>query len=182
MVAVQPLISGFEVVGKLENILVSSKGRVKHLDLSTAEGDYSIEVAKSLTTLPIKELQPGCRLKIAGMKKYEIHQDQLKYKAYSIELITPAHPVAPTTKASKSTAQILVCQGSSCRKQGSNACRLLRSELNAQGVGDQVDIKITGCLKQCKQAPNLIVMPGRNRYSRVRSAQIPNIVKRHFSN
>ncbi|MEM7593986.1 MAG: (2Fe-2S) ferredoxin domain-containing protein, partial [Cyanobacteria bacterium P01_A01_bin.83] len=87
MIAVQPLISGFEVVGKLENILVSSKGRVKHLDLSTVEGDYSIEVAKSLTTLPINELQSGCLLKITGMKKYEIHQNQLKYKAYSIKLM-----------------------------------------------------------------------------------------------
>ncbi|MEM7761253.1 MAG: (2Fe-2S) ferredoxin domain-containing protein [Cyanobacteria bacterium P01_A01_bin.40] len=182
MIALQPLVSEFTVVGKLEDILVSSKGRVKHLYLSAAEKDYSIEVAKSEQTDLSQKLQQGCYLKVSGMKKYELHQEQLKYKAYRIELIDQKQPAKSKIAVTNAPAKILICQGSSCRQQGSaRACELLKAELQTQGIADRVDIKITGCIKQCKQAPNLVIMPERNCYSKVHSAQIPKIIAKHFS-
>ena len=42
MVALQPLVSEFTIVGRLDGFIISSKGRIKHLSISTPEGDYLI--------------------------------------------------------------------------------------------------------------------------------------------
>lgn len=169
----QPLISEFTVVGRLEDFVINSKGRVKQLSLSTLEEDYLIEVAKSPSNLS-QHLMPGCCLKIMGMRKYKLHQAEVEYKAYSIELLSeqlPAKAIADQTKA-----KVLVCQGPSCSKKGSRTLnKILQAELKAQDLSDRVAIKTTGCMKQCKQAP-CIVMPGRKPCSRVQPRQISNLV------
>ena len=176
MVAV-PLVSEFTIIGKLEDCIANSKGWVKYLYLSTPEADYTIEVAKG----HIKEnFSPNCWLKVTGMRKYEIHKDRVKYKAYKIELL-PARKETTTPKAiaTETKAKVLVCQGSSCRKNGGQICRLLQAGLQAKNIAD-IEIKITGCLKQCKQAPNLIVMPGGIRYSRVQPQQVSKLIAKHL--
>ena len=67
MVDIQPLVSQFTIVGKLEDCSVSSKGRIKYLYLSNPEASYSIEVAKN--NISGEYLKQGCRLKVSGMKK-----------------------------------------------------------------------------------------------------------------
>jgi (2Fe-2S) ferredoxin len=181
MVAVQPLISEFTLVGRLEDFVVSSKGCVKSLYLSTPEANYTIEVAKQQANILSKYLQPGCYLKVAGMRKNKLHQGKTDYKAYKIELL-PEQATSCNTliKTNKSKAQILVCQGSSCcKKGGKGTYELLKAELQTQGMTDKVEIKTTGCLKQCKQAPNL-VMPNRNRYSRVNPQQVSRLIAKYF--
>ena len=182
MVAV-PLVSEFTIVGKLEDCIANSKGCIKYLYLSTPEADYTIEVAKGKTIG--KDLQPSCWLKVTGMRKYEIHEDRVKYKAYKIELL----PAGVKEKATsfkaialkeRPKAKVLVCQGSSCRKNGGKICELIQTQLQAKDMSDRVEIKTTGCLKQCKQAPNLIIMPGGIRYSRVQPKQVPNLIAKHL--
>ncbi|NEP36436.1 (2Fe-2S) ferredoxin domain-containing protein, partial [Moorena sp. SIO3B2] len=78
-------------------------------------------------------------------------------------------------------ASILVCQKSSCRKRGGQAvCNAIASSLKDHGLEDQVKIKETGCLKQCKHGPNLVMMPDKARYSEVAPQQIPTLIERHF--
>lgn len=182
MVAVQPLVSEFTLVGRLEDFVVNSKGRVKSLYLSTPEADYAIEVAKEQANILSHYLKPGCYLKVMGMRKNKLHQAEISYKAYSIELLPEQVNSSNTViKTHKSKAQILVCQGSSCWNQGGRATyELLKAELQAKGIIEQVAIKTTGCLKQCKQAPNL-VMPNRNRYSKVKPQQVSQLIAKHFS-
>ena len=172
MVAV-PLVSEFTIVGKLEDCITSSKGYIKYLYLSTPEADYTIEVAKQTIG---KHLPLCCWLKVTGMRKYEIHKDRVKYKAYTIELL-PTPVSEPTSKGAIATEKpkaILVCQGSSCRKNGSQICNLLQARLQAKNMTD-IEIKTTGCLKQCKQAVNLVIMPGRIRYS-IQPEQVSKLV------
>ena len=186
MVAIQPLVSEFTISGKLEDFVVNSKGRVKYLYLSTPEEDYAIAVAKSPTSPLRQQLQPGCYLKVTGMRKYKLHQDQLEYKAYRIELlpfpvISPSDPdttaIQSTTKTTKPKVKVLFCQNSDCwQKGGKVACELLKTELSNEGMIDQVEIKTTGCMKQCKQAPNIVVMPGRKRYSRVKPQELSALI------
>lgn len=176
MVAV-PLVSEFTIVGQLENCITNSKGCIKHLYLSTPETDYTIEVARHISN----HLPPRCWLKVTGMRKYEIHKDRVKYKAYKIELL-PAPTREKDTSAiatKRSKAKILVCQGSSCRKNGGRICQLLQTQLQAKNIAD-IEIKTTNCLKQCKQAPNLIIMPGGIRYSRVQPKQVLMLVAKHL--
>lgn len=172
--ALQPLVSEFSIVGRLEDFVINSKGRVKQLSLSTPEGDYSIEVAKSPQSNLRQYLKPGCCLKITGMRKYKLHQAEVEYKAYSIELLSEQLPVKAI--ADRTRAKVLVCGGSSCSKKGSQTlCRILQAELKAQGLIDRVAIKTTGCMKQCKQAP-YIVMPGRKPCSRVQPRQVSKLI------
>ena len=179
MVAV-PLVSEFTIVGQLEDCIANSKGCIKYLYLSTPEADYTIEVAKGQTIG--KHLPERCWLKVTGMRKHEIHKDRVKYKAYRIELL-PARAREKTTSpkaiATETKAKVLVCQGSSCRKNGGQICRLLQAGLQAKNIAD-IEIKTTGCLKQCKQAPNLIVMPGGIRYSRVQPQQVSKLIAKHL--
>ena len=183
MVAIPPLVSEFTVVGKLENAIANSKGYIKHIYLSTPEEDYLIEIAKPKNN-SIPNLQSGCWLEASGMRKYELHQDRVKYKAYRIKLLQapsekPATSDEITTANTK--AKVLICQGSSCWKNGAKAaCESLQSELQTKGILDRIELKTTGCLKQCKQAPNLIILPGRIRCSRVQPKQVSKLVARHL--
>lgn len=189
-IALQPLISEFTITGRLEDFIVNSKGRVKSLYVSTAEEDYSIEVAKERKNILGKYLQPGCYLKVTGMRKYRLDRDRACYKAYRIELLTQQSPAETESAKIKSAetksvtnkpkAKILVCQGSSCCKKGSQRiCNLLHTELKTKGITEEVEIKTTGCMKQCKQAPYLI-MPVKNSYRGVQPQQVSKIVSKHF--
>lgn len=182
MVALQPLISEFTIVGRLEDLAISSKGRIKYLSLSTLEADYLIAVAKSPTNLLGKHLQPGCQLKVTGMRKYKFHQEQVEYKAYRVELLPEQSSNQTAIAANRAKTKILVCQGSSCGKKGGQAiCQILQTELKTKGLTDQVEIKTTGCMKQCKQAPCLI-MPVRNSYTRVQPQQVSKLVSKYLAN
>lgn len=173
----QPLVSEFTITGKLEDFVVNSKGRVKYLYISTAESDYSIEVAKQKNVLG-KYLEVGSYWKIIGMRKYELHREQVHYKAYKIELLSKP-PFTKIATGVNTKTKVLVCQGPSCCKKGGRAIyESLQTELKAKNI-DEVEIKATGCMKQCKQAPYLI-MPVRNSYSRVQPQQISKLVSKHF--
>jgi len=181
MVAIQPLISEFTVTGKLEDLLVDSKGRVKYLYLSTPKEQYAIAVNKKQPELS-QQLQPGCNLKVTGMRKNKLHRDEVEYKAYGIELLEKASSVDRdlAVKSDRQKQQlILVCQGKNCSQRGSQAiCASLQREIGQASLNG-VKIKTTGCMKQCKQAPQ-IIMPGRKRYGCVRPEQIATIVSKNL--
>ena len=82
----------------------------------------------------------------------------------------------------KTKAKILVCQKSDCQKRGGAAvCKALENALNARGLEGQVTIQGTGCLKQCKAGPNIVLMPDKTRYSRIKPAEISGIIDKHFT-
>ena len=222
MVALQPLVSEFTIIGRLEDLAVSAKGKIKYLSLSTPEEDYLIAVAKQKALG--KYLKPGCQLKVTGMRKYKLHQGVVEYKAYSIELLSEQHtpdkampsyevcssretlsafahggnpaqrkalPVVARRRSeasarlapiatNKTKAKILVCQGSSCSKKGGQTiCQMLQTELSANGITNKAKIQTTGCLKQCKQAP-VLIMPVKKRYTQVKPEQVSKLVAKHF--
>ena len=114
------------------------------------------------------------------MRKCKPHESETEYKAYAIELLAKPEKSNSNSSSTKSKLQVVICQGSSCSKQGSKAVyEKLQSELHSQGIVEQVEIKITGCLKQCKQGPNLI-MPDKNRHSRVKLQQVFTLVQKYL--
>jgi (2Fe-2S) ferredoxin len=83
--------------------------------------------------------------------------------------------------SSQEQTKILVCQKSDCQKRGGKAvCQALQAMIESRGLEEQVKIKETGCLKLCKVAPNLIIMPDKVRYSRVDINQVSDLLDRHF--
>jgi (2Fe-2S) ferredoxin len=55
----------------------------------------------------------------------------------------------------------------------------LQTELDDRGLTDHVTIRGTGCMKQCKAGPNL-VMPDKSRYTRIRPDQVAGLIDQHF--
>jgi len=84
--------------------------------------------------------------------------------------------------SAKTKAKILVCQKSDCQKRGGAAvCKALENALNARGLEGEVTVQGTGCLKQCKAGPNIVLMPDKTRYSRIKPTEIPGIIDKHFT-
>jgi hypothetical protein len=146
--------------------------KIKRLNLATAEGEYNIKLSKEARASFRGVLTPGDWIVVAGVQRTNTDTGEVRYKAYLIKPISPtqgsaaldAFPVVQPK--AKPQATILVCQKSDCMKRGGNAvCQALQTELRDRGLQDQVTVKMTGCMKQCKDAPNLVVMPGKTRYS-----------------
>ncbi|MDJ0649061.1 MAG: (2Fe-2S) ferredoxin domain-containing protein [Xenococcaceae cyanobacterium MO_188.B19] len=187
MATIQPLVSEFTITGKLEDYISKSNNCIKSLQLVTEKGDYWIKLAKELRSSLKQKLQPGCLLKVTGMRKYEIHKGKVKYKAYGIEVLKKpfSEQVISDTQdvriGAKPKAKVLFCQKSTCWKKGGKAaCTLLKAELESRGIANQVEIKTVGCLNQCKKAPNIVMMPDKARYSRVNPKQITQLIDKHL--
>ena len=153
-----------QVVGEKELNLKNGKIKLKarSLKLAIGQNDRSPELLDS-TNLPVAVLTSDDR----AIAKSEF----------------TSGAAAPTVKApAKTQTKILVCQKSDCLKRGAGGvCKALENALNSRGLEDQVTVQGTGCLKQCKAAPNIVVMPDKTRYSRIAPAEIPAIIDKHFA-
>ena len=187
MAMVQPLVSEFTVIGQLEDFISKSDNSIKYLQLVTEQEDFSIKVAKELQSRLGQNLQPGCWLKVTGMRKYELHKGEVKYKAYRVEVLTEKSEKKVTleqdnkSQKTKPKAKVLFCQKSTCWKKGGKAtCQTLKNELQQRGIAEKVEIKTVGCLKQCKKAPNIVIMPDKARYHNVKPKQVSLLITKHL--
>lgn len=160
--------------------------KIQYLRLATAEGEDWIKMDKRLRAgLYGHSFTPGDWVQVSGEQKYQPKTGEFKLKADRVVAI--AAPKGPRTAATPVTAKpgkarVLVCQKSDCGKRGSlRVCHALESALWDSGLADQVEIVKTGCLKNCKAGPNLVVMPDKTRYSRIRPREISALIEKHFA-
>jgi (2Fe-2S) ferredoxin len=152
----------------------------KKLIVATSQGECKIKLAKSLRYNFQLRLIPGDWLQITGEQQFD--KGKLKLKAEQIIPNTVSQePTSVTTATPKDKGSILVCQKSSCMKRGGKeACQAMQTALKIRGFSEQVNIKGTGCLKDCKAGPNIVMMPDKKRYTKVQAAQIPALIDKHF--
>ena len=175
----------FSLEGRFLGFELEDGYKIKRLNLATADGEYTIKLSKEARASVKRVLTPGEWLKVFGEKSVCLDTEQTKYKAYLIQQDAPGKQVRSAVQSQASTkkpaATVLVCQKSDCMKRGGKAmCHRLQTELRDRGLEGQVAMKGTGCMKECKAGPNLVVMPGKTRYSRISAADIPQILDRHF--
>ncbi len=188
-------ISEFCLEGRLIDFVIKDGYKVKGLLLGTADGECYVKLAKHLRMAFDLRVAPGTWLQVVGYKKHDIKKDKVTLKAERVMAarsesgrVTTATPVqepaamnSNKAKSAKNKHTILVCQKSDCMKRGGKAvCQALEAALSHRGLEDQVTIKGTGCMKNCKAGPNL-VMPDKTRYSRIPSTQVPVIMDKHFA-
>lgn len=188
-------ISEFCLEGRFVDFVIKDGYKVKGLLLGTADGECYVKLAKHLRMAFDLRLAPGTWLQVVGYKKHDIKKDKVTLKAERVmaarpeigrvATVTPIQePPAMKTakdKSGKNKDTILVCQKSDCMKRGGKAvCQALEAALSHRGLEDKVTIKGTGCMKNCKAGPNL-VMPDKTRYSRIPSTQVPKIMDKHFA-
>ncbi|MGL4881308.1 MAG: (2Fe-2S) ferredoxin domain-containing protein [Waterburya sp.] len=187
------IANSFRLKGRLTKIH-TQKSKIKYIKLATEQGKYWLKIPKKLRT-SISRLSPGCQLEVVGRSKKHPKTDKVKYKAQTVIVIPPKQepettPAIKTKTVSllpvlntevKSKAQVLICQKSNCWKNGGKeVCQQLETSLSDRGLTKKILIKKTGCLKKCKQAPNIVMMPDKARYSKVKPKQVENLVEKHL--
>ncbi|MEI6330210.1 MAG: (2Fe-2S) ferredoxin domain-containing protein [Pseudanabaena sp.] len=76
---------------------------------------------------------------------------------------------------------ILICYRSDCWLSGNREIyQRLQAELCDRGLSDRVQLQKTGCQKLCEKAPNLVIMPNKDRHSYVQLSQVNNLLNRYF--
>lgn len=76
---------------------------------------------------------------------------------------------------------ILICRKSDCWQSGGKEIyQKLEAELADRGLSDRVQLQKAGCQKLCNQAPNLVFMPNKTRYSHVKPYQVNSLLDRYF--
>ena len=163
----------------------------RYIRLGTANGDLLVKVAKSLRS-GIQDWQSGSFVNLLARERVDRATGSHKIKAkqlLKIARIDPTvdrfsrsltNPIAPT--------KIQVCQGSSCRRRGSDKiCQMMQTYLNRNDLTDTVQIESVKCLHQCKAAPQAIVtspatalIPGKTHYRQIQPTQVQALLAKHF--
>lgn len=190
--------ANFSLVGRFLGFELEDGYKFKRLHLASSEGEFWIKLSKESRASVVatfmstgRVLTPGDWIQVVGEKKLDSKNGTEKLKAYAIAPATPGSGEMPSAKnatiaiaptnATPTKSTILYCQKSDCMKRGGRAmCQALEAELRDRGLADQVALKGTGCMKQCKAGPNLVVMPGKTRYSRVHPESVSEILDQHF--
>ena len=178
-------VTEFCFEGRFLDFVIKDRYKLKGLLLWTSEGECYIKLAKHLRSAFDLRLPQGTWLQVVGTKQYNAKKDQVtlvaeRVMAASADMGTVTAQNLAKTKPDK-VQTILVCQKSDCMKRGGKAlCQALESELTNHGLENSVAIKGTGCMKNCKAGPNL-VMPDKTRYSKVKAEQVADLIDKHFS-
>lgn len=185
--------SKFNLRGQLLEFIIKDNYKIKYLRIDS-DKEYWIKPSKEIRHQLTQKITPGCWVEVSGETKLSIKTGKLKLKADSVRLVANIdsnteekffpnleNNLTNRQPAKKPQSCILLCQKSDCWKRGGKAvCQILEENLRERGLEDQVQIKRTGCLKQCKQGPNLVIMPDKKRYSNLKPQQIPTLIEKHL--
>ncbi len=187
-------VSEFCLEGRFINFVIKDGYKLKGLLLETHEGESYIKLAKHLRAAFDLRLPPGTWLQVVGYKKHDLKDGTVTLKAERVmaarsdmarveaiaQVQEPPFIDNVKVKPANTKSTILVCQKSDCMKRGGKAvCQALEAALSDRGLEDQVTIKGTGCMKNCKAGPNL-VMPDKTRHSRIQATQVAALMDKHF--
>jgi (2Fe-2S) ferredoxin len=180
--------------------------RLRTVD-SPQQRDVVIKVPKELRAGLVYQLASGDRIRCEGIQKDLKFKASAIEKVVDVASPVPKAGLRPTENrvasagenrfndadrfslgateptrshsADRSKVKILICQKSHCFNNGGKEIySALTEQLNNHHLNDSVTVKLTGCLKCCKQAPNMVVLPDRSSYHNVKIAQIPAIVSK----
>jgi (2Fe-2S) ferredoxin len=187
-------LAQFCLEGRFLDFVIKDGYKLKGLTLMTSEGECYIKLAKHLRFAFDLRLQPGTWLQILGTKKYCTESGKVKFKADRVMAAgcdipnalssdyyreTNPTPTEASNPKPEKKAVILMCQKSDCMKRGGKTlCQALENQLGDRNL-DHVTIKATGCMKNCKGAPNL-VMPCKTRYSGIQAQDVTALLDKHF--
>jgi (2Fe-2S) ferredoxin len=204
----------FDLEGDFVGIFALDGYKLKYLLLRTVDRDVSIEIPKELRAGMVYQLDLGDRIRCAGtQKKFKLKASAIEKVVRVASVLTRFHGrtlrfpqmetrperLAPVENrsarlervvaapANESKVKILICQKSHCLKNGGKEVYLaLTEQLDSHNLNNSVTVECTGCLKLCKQAPNLVVLPvgvasalwNQSSYHNVRTSQIPAIISK----
>ncbi|MDX2096296.1 MAG: (2Fe-2S) ferredoxin domain-containing protein [Leptolyngbyaceae cyanobacterium bins.59] len=176
----------FNFEGRFLGFADREMGNRKYLHMDILGEQVQIKLPKELRIYVGLHLQPGDCIHVGGVGKLDPGTGRFKLKAHQINPIqVSAHCALPFTVSSSESTQnkrpkskILVCQKSACLKRGGRELlHTLEQNLNEKNLKEYVEIERTGCLKQCSQAPNVMVMPGKEVHGKVKPEQAAGVLE-----
>ncbi|MCY7331826.1 MAG: (2Fe-2S) ferredoxin domain-containing protein [Pseudanabaena sp. CAN_BIN31] len=189
-------MTNFQILAQFLGVILKDGDRVKYLKVAIASQEYRVKLPKALSQSFDQKLSIGSWLKIEGSQTLDRKKGILKLEASSFSVVnapnselnklepslTQSADSQPVADKNKNKAPcILICQKSDCWQHGGKEVyQKLEQELRDRGLSDRVQIQKTGCQKQCKQAPNLVIMPNKDRHSRVKLSQVDSLLNRYF--
>jgi len=168
----------FDLEGEFIGACALDGYKLKYLRLRTIEQDFLIKIPKELRGGMVYKLSLGDRIRCKGIQK------DLKLKAYSIEKVDVVDKSLQSGQvvehpSHQPTIKILICQKSYCLDNGGRELYIALSEhINRNDLSDRINLRSVGCLKCCKQAPNLVVLPQKSCYNNVTVSQISAIISK----
>lgn len=178
-------VQDFQVQAQLIGFVIKDGYKIKYVRVNISNGEYWVKPEKEIRETLNTAIAPGTRLEIIGQSEWK--SGKLKLKASSINILDPQKYLSDTVKTETPTAKtpkacVMICQKSTCWKRGGEeVCQAIKNTINDQGLNEQVQVKLTGCLKQCKNGPNVVIMPDKARYSNVRPQEIGFLIDKHFT-
>lgn len=180
--------SSFFLEGQFLGFETKSSGKIKSLRMAVESNVLQIKLPKE-TRVKLKQvLLPGDRIEVSGERKQKHFTDLPKLTAYEVNKVSeclgedcpshclPAVDIVEATPKSKKV-KLLVCKKSGCMKRGGKKLsQELETALFARGLQNQVVIEYTGCLKCCSSAPNVLLMPGKVRCSKMSPKKIVDLL------
>jgi (2Fe-2S) ferredoxin len=163
----------FQLRGQIRQLIPCQDGQGwKALDLQVDSGlTYRIKVAKAIDDPMFAQLEVGQRVGIVGVGKPSKAGAMPKLKALRL---LPEDSFAVESENSGAIAplagfcRLQICTKGSCRKRGAKQLQhQLETWVQEQGLGDRVSVEATGCLKACKQGPNVRLLPLGQQFSGV---------------
>jgi (2Fe-2S) ferredoxin len=178
-------VSAFSLEGRFIGFVGELEEKPKRIKLATSEGERYIKLSKELRHSLRETLQPGDWLRISGEQEYKYKTGELKLKAFQATLKAPStqqKACQPKLAVPKTKACVMVCQKSACCKRGAReVVESLSESLRDRGLKEQVTIKGTGCMKQCKTGPCVVFLPDKSRYTKVAPKEVIGLVDKHFA-
>lgn len=164
--------------GQYQAPLRSDKGKVKGIILETATGSINLKLPKYLRPMLVRELSPGSWVQVWAFPEDDRWR-AINLIPWPVEEVpadlkvalaaAPASPPASGASAPKiAPVCIQVCRKGKCFKQGgATLFQALQAEIDHNPSLNHVTLEATGCMKACKQGPNLRVLPQKKMHSRV---------------
>lgn len=176
------------IVGQFLSCEIKHGHKIKRLHLLTQQGIQLIKLSKTaraaLSGLTAS-LKPGTLLELRVRSKEK--KGSIRYKAVDVWLFTgfaaglmelPTPPdlaASPERQGQTLPLTVQICNRGTCRKRGAREIQAAFGQaLDAQGLAEAVCVETVGCLKHCKQGPNLKI--DGVRYQHVEPEQVDELV------
>ena len=177
--------STHQIEGEFLGFIAKSGGELKYIQVQVGERIFPIKLAKELRETLGQKLVEGDRLSVLLEQTGSGLGSKIKLKTHRVERLGNGKDFLVVESASKSEdkqkGKILLCYKSGCSKRGGRQLyRALIEALQHLGLQNRVTVELTGCQKQCKNAPNLILMPGQVKHAYVNPNDLVPLIKAHY--
>ncbi|XLQ10865.1 MAG: (2Fe-2S) ferredoxin domain-containing protein [cyanobacterium endosymbiont of Epithemia adnata isolate EadnSB Bon19] len=176
-------ISPFLLIGQLESFVMKDVLITKYLRIKVTSREFWVEIPEELGVYLDIKLSPKDWLEIQGTRETKGSMGIFKLRAETIKTLTrPQKACVMIMPEQASKKKILVCKQTRCWERGGKPFyQQLQTKLVDRSLMNQVEIRLTECLKQCKKGPNIVILPDEIQYNQVSVRQVDKLLEKYFT-